>query len=51
MSTTPDMHGLRVARQFARFHIGDPDWANMIIQAYLNPDEEERILAEEMFGD
>lgn len=31
--------GLRAARQYAQWYIGDPSWANNIIDAYLNPDE------------
>lgn len=33
----PDPEGLRVARQVAQWYIGDSAWAEMIIDAYLNP--------------
>ena len=36
--TEPDRDGLIVARRVARWHIGDPDMADLIIHAYLNPD-------------
>lgn len=29
--------GLQVARAYAAWHIGHPDWADSIIDAYLNP--------------
>jgi hypothetical protein len=29
---------LIVARRVARWHIGDPSWADLIVNAYLNPD-------------
>lgn len=31
--------GLAVARRAAAWHIGDPHWADQIIEAYLNPAE------------
>lgn len=32
-----DQEGLDAARRFALWHIGDRQWANDIIAAYLNP--------------
>lgn len=29
--------GLSAARAVAQWHIGDPSWANLLIDAYLNP--------------
>lgn len=34
-----DPRGMQAARRYARWHIGDGHWADLIIQAYLNPDE------------
>lgn len=36
---TADPEGLSAARALARYEIGDADWADMIISAYLNPAE------------
>ena len=33
-----DARGLQAARRYARWHIGDSNWADSIIGAYLNPD-------------
>lgn len=29
--------GLQAARAYAQWHIGDPDWADSIVDAYLHP--------------
>jgi hypothetical protein len=42
-----DPRGLRVARRYARWHIGDPYWADAILDAYLNPDAAEEQLRRE----
>lgn len=34
----PDQKGLNAARQVARWHLGDPYWADRIIGAYINPE-------------
>jgi hypothetical protein len=39
-----DEAGLAVARRYARWHLGDPAWANRIIRAYLNPEEAQALL-------
>lgn len=36
--------GLSAARRFAGWHIGDRSWADLIIEAYLNPERVEREL-------
>lgn len=33
-----DEDGLKAARRYAGWHIGDPVWADYIIRAYLNPE-------------
>ena len=33
----PDEAGLYAARRYAGWEIGDPSWADTIIDAYLNP--------------
>lgn len=40
--------GLRVARQYAMWYLGDPNWADAIIDAYLNPERVREILLAEM---
>jgi hypothetical protein len=40
---TVDLRGLAAARAVSQWYIGDPSWANTLIDAYLNP---ERALAE-----
>lgn len=40
--------GLRAARRWAQWHIGDPSWGTDIINAYLNPATAEAELDEEM---
>jgi len=35
----PDEAGLYAARRYAGWEIGDPSWAVIIIDAYLNPEE------------
>lgn len=35
----PNERGLRAARAVSQWHIGFEDWADMLIDAYLNPDE------------
>lgn len=32
-----DHAGLGAARRVAQWHLGDPNWADRIIAAYLNP--------------
>lgn len=46
-----DRDGRIVARRVARWRIGDPDWADTIIDAYLNPDTAQRQLEQEMRDD
>lgn len=46
--STPDQDGLIVARRYARWHIGDPSWADAIISAYLNPDTAQAQLQQDM---
>ena len=36
----PDPAGLARARRVAYYEIGDASWADMIIEAYLNPADE-----------
>lgn len=43
-----DRDGRIVARRVARWHIGDPDWADLIINAYLNPKTHQEQLEQEM---
>ena len=47
MSAEPNQTGLFAARRYARWHLGDGNWANQIIDAYLNPDETHRQLDED----
>ncbi|QGJ95231.1 hypothetical protein QDA11_gp11 [Microbacterium phage Jayden] len=46
----PEDHDARmvVARNVARFYIGDSAWAHIIVGAYLNPERSQRVLDEEM---
>lgn len=46
-----DQDGRLVARRVARWHIGDPDWADLIINAYLNPKTHQEQLEQEMKDD
>ena len=39
--------GIAAARRFARWHLGDPNWADQIIRAYTNPSEANAMLDEE----
>lgn len=34
----PDPIGLKAAKRYAGWHIGDAQWAESIIYAYLNPE-------------
>lgn len=43
--------GLRAARAVAQWHIGDPSWANLIVDAYLNPERAIEQLAREKGGE
>lgn len=43
-----EREGIRVARRIARWHIGDPYWADLIIAAYKNPSTHEAELDAEM---
>ena len=40
--------GLTVARRVSQWHIGDPSWANRLVEAYLRPDEAQAVLEEDM---
>jgi hypothetical protein len=33
-----DQMGMRAARAVAQWYIGDPSWAGLIVNAYLNPE-------------
>lgn len=33
-----DQPGLRAARRYARWRLGDGDWADRILNAYFNPE-------------
>ena len=33
-----DLEGISAARRYALWYLGDPSWANQIIDAYNNPD-------------
>lgn len=46
--TEPDRNALIVARRVAQYHIGDPDWADLIVGAYLNPDAAQASLQADM---
>ena len=37
--SAPDPEGQRVAREYARWHLGYSEWADSIIYAYLNPEK------------
>lgn len=39
--------GLRAARRLAGWELGDKSWADLIIRAYLNPDETNATLDED----
>lgn len=39
--------GLKVARDVAQWRIGDRDWADVIIAAFLDPDGAEQMLKED----
>jgi hypothetical protein len=39
-----DEAGLAAARRTAEWFIGDPNWANLIINAYLDPEAADRTL-------
>jgi hypothetical protein len=39
---------LRVARRRARWEIGDPSWADIILNAFINHEETDKQLDEEM---
>lgn len=43
-----DHDGMVVALRVAQFHIGDPEWAPLIVGAYLDPDRAQRALEEAM---
>ena len=43
-----DTEGVRVARRVARWHIGDPSWADLIIGAYKDPVAYEQRLEDEI---
>ena len=42
-----DPAGLAAARRVARWHLGDPFWADSILRAYRNPEATNRQLDEE----
>jgi hypothetical protein len=33
-----DARGLAAARRYAQWHIGDPNWADSILAAYVDPE-------------
>lgn len=35
---TIDPKGLDAARRYATWHLGHPEWADNILEAYFNPD-------------
>jgi len=39
--------GVAAARRYARWHLGDPHWADNILRAYQNPEVTNRNLDEE----
>ena len=43
--------GCTAARKLAAYYIGDASWADMIIEAYLEPEKAEQELAEEVGSD
>jgi len=44
----PDhQRGLAAARRRAQWEIGDPSWADMLIDAYFSPDDSDRALTED----
>lgn len=47
MDLQPEPEGLRVARAVSQWEIGDPSWANVILEAYLNPELAMKQLHEE----
>lgn len=47
----PESDGLSAARAYAAWHLGYPDWADSIIDVYLNPAEAREALAIEMRDD
>lgn len=34
-----DSRGIQAARRYARWYIGDGSWADLILEAYMNPDQ------------
>lgn len=44
---TENEEGLKAAREFAQWHLGDPYWGDVLIDAYLNPERTMRVLEEE----
>lgn len=45
--SAPDLTGLAAARRYAQWHIGYGRWADLIIDAYLNPARTHETLDEE----
>lgn len=43
-----ETRAMQVARNVAGYHIGDPSWADLIVNAYLNPEEASEKLRQEM---
>lgn len=39
--------GMKVARAYASWHLGDPSWAGSIIEAYLHPETAQELLDQE----
>ena len=39
--------GMKVARAYAAWHLGDPSWAGSIIEAYLHPETAQELLDQE----
>ena len=46
-----DAKGLAAARRRAQWDLGDPDWADVIIDAYMSPDDSDAALREDGFDD
>ena len=41
------LEGMRVARSYAAWHLGDPSWADAIVDAYLHPERAKDLLDKE----
>lgn len=47
MSRDLDPAGLAAARRSAHWHIGDPEWADLILDAYFDPEDANTALDQE----